>query len=114
MCYKTVTSVDDGFGGRTPSCREYTHPRADSNARIYAAIPERKTIGAVLQVHIKNILDTYEIKIQKSTTTNAKESEPCATELEHSRIEETHARQSKIPTVPVCYVQEIILVGERK
>ena len=28
----------------------------------------------------------------------AKESELCATELEQSRIEETHAQQSKIPT----------------
>ena len=26
MQYKTIPDVDDGFGGRTPACREYTHP----------------------------------------------------------------------------------------
>ena len=30
MCHKTIADVDDGFGDRTPACREYTHPRADS------------------------------------------------------------------------------------
>ena len=35
----------------------------------------------------------------------AKEREPCATELEESRIEETHARQSIIPTDPVYYMK---------
>ena len=45
MCYKTVTDVDDdGFGYRTPACREYTHPRAESDSRIDAAIPERTII----------------------------------------------------------------------
>ena len=42
----------------------------------------------------------------------AEESGPCSTELEHSRIEETHATQSKIPTNPMS--KEVILVGERK
>ena len=40
----------------------------------------------------------------------AKESEPCSTELEQSRIEETHATQSKIPTDPVYLSKD----GERK
>ena len=44
----------------------------------------------------------------------AKESEPCAAELEQSSIEETHAQQSKIPTEPVYHTREVILVGERK
>ena len=35
----------------------------------------------------------------------AKEREPFATELEQSRIEETHARQSIIPTDPVYYMK---------
>ena len=42
----------------------------------------------------------------------AKESEPCSTELEQSRIEETHATQSKIPTNPVYHSKEVIPVGE--
>ena len=44
MRHKTVADVDDGFGGRTPACREYTRPHADSNSRIYAAIPDRTII----------------------------------------------------------------------
>ena len=44
----------------------------------------------------------------------AKEGEPCSTELEQSRIEETHATQFKIPTNPVYYSKEVIPVGERK
>ena len=44
----------------------------------------------------------------------AEESEPCSTELEQSRIEETHATKSKIPTTPVYYSKETILVGEMK
>ena len=31
---------------------ESTHPRADSNSRIFAAIPDRTVVGPVLQVHI--------------------------------------------------------------
>ena len=32
----TVADVQDGFGDRTPACRGFSHPRADSNSRIYA------------------------------------------------------------------------------
>ena len=32
----TVADVQDGFGDRTPACRGYKHPGADSNSRIYA------------------------------------------------------------------------------
>ena len=38
VCYKTIADVDNGFGDRTPACREFSHPRADSDSRIYAAI----------------------------------------------------------------------------
>ena len=40
------------FGDRTPACREYTHLRADSDSRIYAAVPGRTTLGPVVQDHI--------------------------------------------------------------
>ena len=57
MCYKTIPDVDDGFGDRPPSCREYTLPGEDSDSRIYAAIPGQTTSGPVLQVHITRYLD---------------------------------------------------------
>ena len=44
----------------------------------------------------------------------AKESEPCSTELEHSRIEETQATESKNLPNPVYDSQETILVGQRR
>ena len=43
----------------------------------------------------------------------AKESEPCATELEQSRIEETHAQQSKIPANPVTIRKKKFLLEKR-
>ena len=138
MFCKTVADVDNGFGDRTPACREYTHPREDKHFRIYVAIPERTVIGPGIQVHIRQFLGTHGIEIQVPSTTTpcrgknrlvyelhfrdpghkitfgtiyAKESEPCSTELEHSRIEETHATQSNNPPNPVY---ETILVGERR
>ena len=44
----------------------------------------------------------------------AKESELCSTELEQSRIEETHVTESKISMDPVYCSKEVIHVGERK
>ena len=52
MHYRTIADVDDGFG----ACREHAHPRADSDSRIYAAIPGRTVIGPVFQVHIRQFL----------------------------------------------------------
>ena len=61
---KTIPDADDGFGGRTPACREYTHPRQRANSRVYAAIPGNTIIGPVLQVHMVKFLDNYGIEIQ--------------------------------------------------
>ena len=69
MRYKTIPDDDDGFGGRTPACREYTHPREQANSGIYAAIPGNTIIGPVLQVHMVNFLDNYGIEIQIPSTT---------------------------------------------
>ena len=55
---------DDGFGYRTPACRECTHPRADRHSRIYAAILERTFIGPVLQVHIFQFLALMVLKFR--------------------------------------------------
>ena len=35
MRYKTIPDVDDGFGGRTPVRKEYSHPRENTNSRIF-------------------------------------------------------------------------------
>ena len=59
-----LQDVDDGFGDRTPARREYTHPRAESDSRIYGTIPERTIIGPVLQIHIIQFLGTHGIEIQ--------------------------------------------------
>ena len=69
MCYKTIPDVDDGFGDRPPSCREYTLPGEDSDSRIYAAIPGQTTSGPVLQVHITRYLDISGTAIQILPTT---------------------------------------------
>ena len=64
MSNKTVPDVDDGFGDRTPACREYKLPLEDSSSRICATIPGQTTIGPVLQVHITRYLDISGIEIQ--------------------------------------------------
>ena len=61
---KTIPDADDGFGGRTPACREYTHPRDRANSRVYAAIPGNTIIGPVVQVYMVKFLDNYGIEIQ--------------------------------------------------
>ena len=48
--YKTTQDVDDGFGGFSPACREYTHPRHDPEARVFGVIPGRTLIGPVVGV----------------------------------------------------------------
>ena len=69
MSYKTVPDVDDGFGDRTPACREYTLPREDQNSRIYATIPGQTMIGPVLQAHILRHLGISGLEIQIPSTT---------------------------------------------
>ena len=69
MCYKTIADVDDCSGDRTPACREYGHPRADSDSRIYASIPARTLVGPFIQVHIIQFLGTHAIEIQIPSTT---------------------------------------------
>ena len=47
--YRTVLDVDDGIGDRTPVCREYTCPRADSDSGIFAAITQRTILGPMFK-----------------------------------------------------------------
>ena len=55
--YRTAVDVDDGFGDRTSTCRQYTGLRADSDSSIFAASLRRTRIGPVLQVHNIKCLD---------------------------------------------------------
>ena len=63
--YGKESLLEDGSGDRTPACRQYTHPRADSDSRIYAAIPGQTIIGPVLQIHIIQFLGTHGIDYWK-------------------------------------------------
>ena len=69
MCHKTIADVHHGFGDRTSACREFSHPRAESHSRSYAAIPERTKIGPVLKVHIIQFLGNHRTEIQIPSTT---------------------------------------------
>ena len=69
MRNKTIAYVDDGFGDRTPACREYAHTRADSDSGNYAAIQRRSIIGPVIQVHITQFLGTLGVEVQVPFTT---------------------------------------------
>ena len=60
---------DDGFGDRTPACREYTLPREDQNSRNYATIPGQTTIGPILQAYIIRYLGISRIGIRIPSTT---------------------------------------------
>ena len=56
MCYKNCADV--------AACREYTHPRADIDSRIYSAIPGRTRIEPVLQVHMIQFFGTRGTKLK--------------------------------------------------
>ena len=91
MSHKTILDVDDGFGDRTPACREYTLPRETSDSRIYATIPGQTTIEPVLQVHITRYLDISGIEIQiLSTTGNGSKSWVFVCRGENRHVEELH------------------------
>ena len=70
MSYTTIPDRDDGFGDRTPACREYTPPCENSSSRIYATIPRQTVIGPVLQVHIIRTLGINGIPINNDERTN--------------------------------------------
>ena len=126
MSYKTILDVDDGFGDRTPACREYTLHREAQNSRIYANIPGQTTSGPVLQVYIIRYLDISGIEIQIPSSellehvalerSVAKERELGSAKMEPSwSIEATHAKQLKNQTNPVYNrSEEVILFEERK
>ena len=66
MRCKTIPDVDDGVGGRTPACREYTHLREQTNSRIYAAIAGNTIIGPVL--HGRMVKISWQLWIRNSNS----------------------------------------------
>ena len=106
MCYKTIADVGEGCGDRTPST---TTP--DRTSWIVICRGRNRFVD---ELHVRDPghnPTSIELLLERSI---ANESELCSAELEQSRIEETHATQSKIPTNPVYCSKEVIAVGERK
>ena len=98
MSYKTipVPDVDNGFGDRTPACREYTLPRPRSNVKIFfATMPGQTTLGPDLQVQNTRYLDNSGIEIQiPSPTTKDRQSWLVICRGENRYVEELHLIRS--------------------
>ena len=56
--------MDNGFGGYTLACREFSHPRNDPRSKVFAAIPGGTNIGPVVQVRVAFLLNNYGIEIE--------------------------------------------------
>ena len=68
MYFKTIRDVDDGFGGTTGSCREYTLPRDHFHSELVGWISGHTKIGPVLRVRVIGCLDQYGLEIQLPST----------------------------------------------
>ena len=91
MSCKTIPDVHDGFWDRNRACREYTHPREDSNSRINAMIPGQTVYGPVLQVHITRCHDISGTEIPvPSKTTKHRTSWMVTCRRKNGNVEELH------------------------
>ena len=61
--FRTIQDVDDGFEGKTGSCREYTLRRDHQDCEFMDWIRGHTRIGPVRQVKIICCLDQYGIEI---------------------------------------------------
>ena len=61
--FRTIHDVNDGCGGKTGSCREYTLPREDQDSEPIGWIREHTKIGPVRQVRVTCCLDQHGIEI---------------------------------------------------
>ena len=94
--------MDHGFGDRILARREYTHPRADSDSRLFAAVRERTIIGRVLQVHIIKFLGKYGIEIQISSTTSPTCASWVARDMGSPRRAQNRRRRTRVGPEPAC------------
>ena len=94
MSYRTIPDVDDGFGDRTPACREYT----------------------LVQIQIPEFMPQILHREDSNSRSVAKEREPGSATMEpSSSIQETPEKQFEIQTNPVYnYTEEGIPIEERK
>ena len=66
--FKANHDVDDGFGGTTRACREYTLPCDHQDSEHNAWICGHTRVGPVLQVKVFCCLHRFRIEIQASST----------------------------------------------
>ena len=66
--FRTIHDVDDGLGGMTRSCREYTLLRDHQDSDFVGWISGHTRIGPVCQVKIRCCLDPNGIEIQVPST----------------------------------------------
>ena len=66
--FPTIHDVDDGFGGKTGSCREKTLPRDHQDFEPIGWISGHTRIGPVRQVKITCYLDRYGIETEVPST----------------------------------------------
>ena len=57
--FRTIRDVNDGLGGKTRSCREYTVLHDDWNSEAIGWIRGHTKIGPVLQGRVTCCLDQY-------------------------------------------------------
>ena len=62
--FLTIHDANDGFGGNTGSCREYTLPRDDQDSELSGWIRGHTKIGPVRQVRVTCCLDQCGSEIQ--------------------------------------------------
>ena len=62
--HRTHPDMDDGFGGVTLACTEYSRPRQDKGSTVLGVIPEGSVIGPVQQLAIVKIMGTFGIVIE--------------------------------------------------
>ena len=55
--HKNHPDIDEGFGGVTPSCREYSRHRGKMRSTVLGAIPKGTVIGPVVQFIVVKIPD---------------------------------------------------------
>ena len=62
--FRTIHNVNDGFGGKTRSCREYTLLRDHQDSEPIGWIRGDTKIGPTRQVKVICCLDQYGFEIQ--------------------------------------------------
>ena len=51
--FRTVHDVNDGFGGKTGSCREYTLPRDDQDSELAGSVQSVKSESHVVLINVE-------------------------------------------------------------